>query len=138
MLYTIFMIIHVIVSLLLVVVVLMQSGKGGGLAGAFGGGGGLPQQMFGSRTMTTALTKVTVYLAVGFFLTSAILFILTADRATNSSAISDALEEGTLTSDITMPLDTDAPAATDAPVEAAPADAEPVVDDGAAADGGGE
>ncbi len=103
MLYTFFMIVHVIICLLLVVVVLMQSSKGGGLAGAFGGGGGLPQQMFGSRTMTTALHKMTVYLAVGFFLTSAILFILTADRASSSSVIGDALDEGTLTSDVTVP-----------------------------------
>jgi len=103
MLYAIFMIIHVIICLLLVVVVLMQSSKGGGLAGAFGGGGGLPQQMFGSRTMTTALHKMTVYLAVGFFLTSAILFILTADRSSNRSVIGDALDEGTLTSDVVAP-----------------------------------
>ncbi|MBK9303112.1 MAG: preprotein translocase subunit SecG [bacterium] len=78
--YTFFMILHVIVSLLLCIVVLMQSGKSGGLAGAFGGGGGLPQQMFGSRAMATALNKMTVYLAAGFFLTSAVLFGLTADR----------------------------------------------------------
>ncbi|MBU0742852.1 preprotein translocase subunit SecG [bacterium] len=103
MLYVFFMILHVIICLLLVVVVLMQSSKGGGLAGAFGGGGGLPQQMFGSRTMTTALHKMTVYLAVGFFLTSAILFILTADRSANRSVIGDALDEGTLTSDVTLP-----------------------------------
>ena len=112
MLYTTFMVLHVIISLLLVAVVLMQSSKGGGLAGAFGGGGGLPQQMFGSRTMTTALHKMTIYLAVGFFLTSGILFMLTADRTSQESAIGDALNEGTLTSDITpppadMPLTTD-------------------------------
>jgi len=120
MLYTIFMILHVIISLMLVVIVLMQSGKGGGLAGAFGGGGGLPQQMFGSRTMTTALTKVTVYLAVGFFTTSAVLFMLTADRVSTSSAISDALEEGTLTSDIALPVGDNAPLVTETPAEDAP------------------
>ena len=80
--YTFFMILHVIVSLLLCAVVLLQSGKSGGLAGAFGGGGGLPQQMFGTRAMATALNKMTVYLAAGFFLTSAVLFGLTADRTT--------------------------------------------------------
>jgi preprotein translocase subunit SecG len=120
MLYTLFMILHVIISLLLVVVVLMQSGKGGGLAGAFGGGGGMPQQMLGSRTLTTALTKVTVYLAIGFFMTSAILFMLTADRVSTSSAIGDALEEGTLTSDIALPVGDDAPLVTDTPAADAP------------------
>ena len=135
MLYTIFMILHVIISLMLVIVVLMQSSKGGGLAGAFGGGGGMPQQMFGSRTMTSALTKVTVYLAVGFFTTSAILFGLTADRVSTSSAISDALQDGTLTSDITLPVGNDAPLVTDAPAEAAPVGN----DDGDVnSDGGGE
>ncbi len=120
MLYTFFMILHVIISLMLVVIVLMQSGKGGGLAGAFGGGGGMPQQMFGSRSMTTALTKVTVYLAVGFFTTSAVLFMLTADRVSTRSAIGDALQEGTLTSDIVLPVGDGAPLVTDAPAEDAP------------------
>ncbi len=118
MLYAFFMILHVIICLLLVVVVLMQSSKGGGLAGAFGGGGGLPQQMFGSSTLTTALHKMTVYLAIGFFLTSAILFMLTADRSSNRSVISDALDEGTLTSDMTLPT-SDAPLTTEVDIDAA-------------------
>jgi preprotein translocase subunit SecG len=100
-----FTILHVIISLLLVSVVLMQSSKGGGLAGAFGGGGGMPQQMLGSKGMNTVLHKMTVYLAIGFFLTSAILFILTADRTSSSSVVSDALNEGILTSDITLPAE---------------------------------
>ncbi len=100
-----FTILHVIISLLLVSVVLMQSSKGGGLAGAFGGGGGMPQQMLGSKGMNTVLHKLTVYLAIGFFMTSAILFILTADRSANRSVVSDALNKGTLTSDITLPAE---------------------------------
>lgn len=125
-----FTILHVIISLLLVVVVLMQNSKGGGLSGAFGGGGGLPQQMFGSRAMSTALHKATIYLAVGFFLTSAVLFILTADRASNRSVIGDALKEGTLTSDLTLPAEG---GLLDGDVEA-PADTAPP----AGGDGGGE
>ncbi len=117
--YVLFTILHVIISLLLCIVVLMQSSKGGGLAGAFGGGGGLPQQMFGSKAMNTMLHKMTVYLAIGFFLTSAILFILTGDRASNRSVIGDALDQGTLTSDMALPtegglLDTGDAPATDA------------------------
>ncbi len=122
--YVLFTILHVIISLLLVGVVLMQSSKGGGLAGAFGGGGGLPQQMFGSKAMNSVLHKMTVYLAVGFFMTSAILFILTGDRATSRSIVSDALDEGTLTSDMTLPvegglLDGGEATSTDAPASAA-------------------
>jgi len=78
--YTIILILHVLVSIVLCVVVLLQSSKGSGLAGAFGGGGGLPQQIFGTRGMTTILHKLTIYLAAGFFITSALLFGLSAPR----------------------------------------------------------
>ncbi len=95
--YTVLLALHVVISLALIAVVLVQSSKGGGLAGAFGGGGGLPQQMFGSRAVSSALTKITVYLAVGFFMTSAVLFIMTADRTVApGSAVQRALEEGSL------------------------------------------
>jgi len=99
-------ILHVIISVLLCTVVLMQSSKGDGLSGAFGGGGGLPQQMFGSRGMTTALHKTTVYLATGFFITSALLFIV-GGRGTTISAkdvVSEARRAGRL------PVETSAPA----------------------------
>ncbi len=82
--YTIILILHILVSVVLCVVVLLQSSKGSGLAGAFGGGGGLPQQIFGSRGMTTILHKLTIYLAAGFFITSALLFGLSAQRGATS------------------------------------------------------
>jgi preprotein translocase subunit SecG len=100
--FTVLAIVHIIVSLCLCIVVLMQSSKGGGLSGAFGGGGGLPQQMFGSKAMTTALHKATIYLAVAFFLTSALLFMLTADRTSNSSVMQDAAKSGTVTTPVTQ------------------------------------
>ncbi len=75
-----FTILHIIVCLLLCGIVLMQSGKGGGLSGAFGGGGGMQSQMFGAKAMNTAMTKLTSYLAIAFFVTSSILFVLTKDR----------------------------------------------------------
>lgn len=107
---TVFIILHVIVSFLLVGVVLMQSSKGGGLAGAFGGGGGLPQQMFGSKAMTTVLHKITIYLAASFFLTSAIIFVLTADRGARSVR-DEALSEGGIVAEETVP-NQDAPVQT--------------------------
>jgi len=82
--YTIILILHILVSVVLCVVVLLQSSKGSGLAGAFGGGGGLPQQIFGTRGMTTILHKLTIYLAAGFFITSALLFGLSAQRGATS------------------------------------------------------
>jgi len=54
-----------IVGFFLMVIILLQSGKGGGLAGAFGGAGG--QSAFGSR-MGDEFTKITLYIALVWFL----------------------------------------------------------------------
>jgi preprotein translocase subunit SecG len=100
-------IIHLVVCLVLIMVVLMQSSKGGGLAGAFGGGGGMPQQIFGTRGMTTLLHKLTIYAAVGFFLTSALLFIITARHpGEQSSVVREAVSSGELGGGTTMPSGT--------------------------------
>ena len=124
MLYTLIMVIHILISLVLCVVVLLQSSKGGGLAGAFGGGGGAPQQIFGSRGMTTILHKVTIYCAVGFFVTSASLFLLTGTRNRGPASLGDALRE-TGAGDATPPPTRPADAMTLPPIttgdEAAPA-----------------
>jgi preprotein translocase subunit SecG len=98
--YTILVVLHVLICLLLCVVVLLQSSKGGGLAGAFGGAG-MPQQIFGTRGMTTLLHKLTIYGAVGFFITSAGLFALTAQRnRAPGSEVQEAARRGEL-SDVT-------------------------------------
>jgi preprotein translocase subunit SecG len=100
--YTLLVIIHVIICLILCVVVLLQSSKGGGLAGAFGGAGGMPQQILGTRGMTTLLHKLTIYFGVAFFLSSFTLFVSTGDRSGRpGSIVSDAAREGTLTSEVT-------------------------------------
>jgi preprotein translocase subunit SecG len=69
MMFVIFLILHILVSLLLIGAVLLQSGRGGGLAGAFGGGGG-NQTLFGGRGATTFLTKATWILGGAFMVTS--------------------------------------------------------------------
>jgi preprotein translocase subunit SecG len=105
--YTLMVILHVLNCLVLCVVVLLQASKGGGLAGAFGGGGA-PQQIFGTRGMTTMLHKITIYCAVAFFVTSTLLFGLTARRGgTGGSIVQEAVNEGTLTPDVTpeAPID---------------------------------
>jgi preprotein translocase subunit SecG len=103
--YTFFVIVHVIVSLILCVVVLLQSSKGSGLAGAFGGGGGLPQQIFGSRGMSTLLNKLTIYFAAAFFVTSAVLFGLSARRGPTAthSIVREAAEKGRLPAAVPPP-----------------------------------
>ena len=112
--HTLLLIIHVIICLVLAVVVLLQSSKGGGLAGAFGGAGGAPQQMLGSRGMTTLLHKVTIYCAVGFFITSFLLFMTdNAGQVSTRSIVGDAAQKGELNVPVTenpleVPADTPA------------------------------
>lgn len=97
MFHTLLIIIHILVCIVLTTVVLLQSSKGGGLAGAFGGGGGAPQQMLGSRGMTSLLHKLTIYLAVAFFLTSFLLFMTQTGVTTEpGNLINQAAQEGDL------------------------------------------
>jgi preprotein translocase subunit SecG len=104
MLYTLLIIIHVLICVVLALVVLLQSSKGGGLAGAFGGAGGAPQQLLGSRGMTTLLHKLTVYLAVGFFVSSFLLFMIdTSGTPSARSVVGEAAREG----DINVPIQED-------------------------------
>ncbi|MEK4486942.1 preprotein translocase subunit SecG [Psychrobacillus sp. FSL H8-0484] len=65
---TLLMTLLVIVSLALIVVVLLQSGKSAGLSGAISGGA---EQLFGkqkARGMDLILHRVTIVLAVLFFI----------------------------------------------------------------------
>lgn len=104
MLHVLLTIIHILICLVLCAVVLLQSSKGGGLAGAFGGGGGAPQQLLGSRGMTTLLHKVTIYCAIGFFVTSFLLFMTDSTGSRSSgSVIGDAATKG----QIEIPVDQD-------------------------------
>ena len=97
MLHTLLVVVHVIICFVLATVVLLQSSKGGGLAGAFGGAGGAPQQLLGSRGITTLLHKLTIYCAVGFFLTSFLLFMTdSGGDVGGSSVIGKAAREGDL------------------------------------------
>ncbi len=97
MLHTILIVLHVLVCIILSTVVLLQSSKGGGLAGAFGGGGGSPQQMLGSRGMTTLLHKLTIYCAVAFFATSFLLFMTQGGPdIPEGNLINQAAQEGEL------------------------------------------
>ncbi|MBK8166389.1 MAG: preprotein translocase subunit SecG [bacterium] len=103
MLHVLLTIIHILICLVLCAVVLMQSGKGGGLAGAFGGGGGAPQQLLGSRGMTTLLHKITIYCAVGFFVTSFLLFM--TDSSGGSRAASSVIGEAATKGQIEVPVE---------------------------------
>lgn len=106
MLHTLLIIVHILVCIVLSAVVLLQSSKGGGLAGAFGGGGGSPQQMLGSRGMTTLLHKLTIYFAVAFFVTSFLLFMTQPNGrvVAGGSVMQGAAESGEVNVPVTNPV----------------------------------
>ena len=67
---TVFIVIHLMIVLALVVVVLLQKSEGGALG--IGGGGGF----MAGRSSSNPLTRLTAYLAAGFFATSMALTIM--------------------------------------------------------------
>ena len=87
--YTFFLILFIVNSLALMLVVLMQSSKGGGLGGAFGGGGG--QAVFGGRGAAPFLSKLTTYLAGGYFVLALLLGIVSARGRGQDSALEEEL-----------------------------------------------
>ncbi len=106
MLHTLLVIIHVLVCIVLATVVLLQSSKGGGLAGAFGGGGGSPQQMLGSRGMTSLLHKLTIYFAVAFFMTSFLLFMTQSSGSSSVGSGSSVMQEAAESGEVNVPIST--------------------------------
>lgn len=73
--YTLFVVLHVIVSLFLIMVVLLQTGKGASMGAAFGGGS---STMFGARGQTTFIHKLTAAMALVFMVLSVALASLSA------------------------------------------------------------
>jgi preprotein translocase subunit SecG len=66
-------VIHVLLCVLLVALVLMHSGKDAGLSGAFGVGGGASAYGGSSAIVEKNLTRITVIVAVLFFLMTYVL-----------------------------------------------------------------
>lgn len=66
-------VIHVLLCVLLISLVLMHSGKDAGLSGAFGVGGGSSAYGGSSAIVEKNLTRITVVVAVLFFLTTYLL-----------------------------------------------------------------
>ncbi len=69
-------ILQVIFAAAIVVVVLLQSGKAAGLSGSIAGGA---ETFFGKnkgRTIDAMLSKYTTYIAIGFMITSIMLYLL--------------------------------------------------------------
>jgi len=66
-------VIHVILCVMLIALVLMHSGKDSGLSGAFGVGGGASAYGGSSAIVEKNLTRITVVVAVLFFLMTYVL-----------------------------------------------------------------
>ena len=65
---TIFLVIHILVTIALVTLILLQQGQGSAAGSGFGGGAS--STVFGARGSATFLSRITAGLATGFFLTS--------------------------------------------------------------------
>ena len=78
-------ILHVIVCLFLIGVVLLQQGKSADLAGAFGGQGS--QTAFGPRSASNLLTRLTIWCAVIFMITSIGLTIMMQKHTSHQHSV---------------------------------------------------
>ena len=76
------LVVHLLLALSLIGVVLLQRSEGGGLGIGGGGGGAMT-----GRAAATALGKVTWLLAIAFICTSIALTILSAQGASDASAV---------------------------------------------------
>ena len=74
--------IHIIVAVSLVISVLLQRSEGG-----LGGLGGGMSNIMSSQSSDNFITKLTVYLAAGFMLTSISLAVITSSKNSSTSII---------------------------------------------------
>lgn len=79
------LVIHLIITLVLIALILLQRSEGGGLG--LGSGGGLGN-FASAQSTANALTKITTFVAIGFFATSLILAIM-ASRSGGEKSILD-------------------------------------------------
>ena len=80
------LVVHLMIATALIGSVLLQRSEGGALGmGGGGGGGGL----MSGRGAANVLTRTTSYLAVGFFLTSILLTVVSSNQGITGSVITD-------------------------------------------------
>jgi len=103
--YDLVLIVHVIVVVALIGMILIQRGRSGGLVEALGG----VESIFGTKT-SAFLVKVTVVLAVCFFLTSISLAYLSKARGRSLmgkyESLTTEIENENIAEDITQELST--------------------------------
>jgi len=89
--YGVILFFHIIICVLLIIVVLLQQTRGAGMSSVFGGGGGT-DSLFGGKGATPFFVKLTSGLAIGFFITSLTLVLLSR-RPAPRSAVEKGLQE---------------------------------------------
>ncbi len=84
------LVLHVFLSLGIIILVLLQKGSGASAGAAFGGGGGAGS-VFGATGSANFLSRMTSFLAVGFFVNSLVLAYMAANRDMHTDSVLDAL-----------------------------------------------
>uniref|UniRef100_A0A7C4TG74 Protein-export membrane protein SecG n=1 Tax=candidate division WOR-3 bacterium TaxID=2052148 RepID=A0A7C4TG74_UNCW3 len=94
--YGIVLVFHILICVLLIIVVLLQQTRGAGMSSVFGGGGS--ESIFGGKGATPFFIKLTSGLAIGFFITSLTLVLLSkrpAPKTAVEKGIQTELPSGT-------------------------------------------
>ncbi|NQZ13944.1 MAG: preprotein translocase subunit SecG [Alphaproteobacteria bacterium] len=82
---TVILVIHLLLALAIIGLVLLQKSEGGGL-GIGGGSGGMGSFATAGQT-ANALTRLTAYCALGFFITSLTLAVLAGNNGSSKSLL---------------------------------------------------
>ena len=122
MLYQVLIIAYVLIALTLIGLVLIQQGKGADMGASFGAGSSAT--VFGAGGSGNFLTKMTTWLAIGFFVISLVLGNLTANRTksveewndlskpvSEQTIATDAIPDESAEPKATMNVNSDVPAA---------------------------
>lgn len=80
---------HIVLSVLLIFIILVQPGRGGDVGAAFGGG---DSNLFGPRGAGNLLSRITTFVAVGFFVTSVTLAWYSNREVLANSNVLDEIE----------------------------------------------
>ena len=106
---TVVLTILLIFAVALIGIVLLQRSEGGGMG--LGGGGGGGGGVMSARGAASAMSKVTWFLGIGFFVAAMTLTVLSARNAANSSVVGDGdvpeASAPALPGNLTLPSGTD-------------------------------
>ncbi len=109
---TFLLVVHIMIAVAMIATILLQRSEGGALG--IGGGGGF----MAGRSTANVLTRATGVLAIGFFLTSILLTIVS--RQGGSGSVVEDLErsDSLIPGSITLPLENERPETAPVPFEA--------------------